>query len=246
MQIPLYEHPGWESLPERVMRPGGLTLTERAFSFADSAPGSRVLDLGCGMGATLRHLSADYGLAAFGVDISSTLLTRAGRASGVSLAQARSEQLPLADECMEAVISECTLSIFEMEAALREVVRVLKPGGWFIVSDVYARNPDGIAALRSLPAGTCIGAAMERTEIEAKIAGCGLEIAAWQDYSERLKEFPVCTLSTAATVDPFDLILTAGKAELGYYLLAAQKVVRMREQNMKRGYGDRTVEACHG
>jgi arsenite methyltransferase len=220
VQIPLYEHPIWESVPNQVMRPGGLTLTERAFSLVELAPGSRVLDLGCGLGATLQHLSAEYGLAAFGVDISSRLV---GRVGGAAFAQARSEQLPLVEGCMEAVISECTLSLFDAEAALREVVRVLRPGGWFIVSDLYARNPDGIAALRSLPAGTGIGAAMARDEIEAKIAACGLEITAWQDCSERLKEFPVCTLSTAAIVDPFDLILAAGKAKLGYYLLVARR-----------------------
>ena len=88
MAVPLYEHPVWESLPDQVMRPGGLILTERAFSFAELASGSRVLDLGCGLGATLRHLSADYGLAAFGVDVSSPLLGRADRDDKVAFVQA--------------------------------------------------------------------------------------------------------------------------------------------------------------
>lgn len=223
MAVPLYEHPVWESLPDQVMRPGGLILTERAFSFAELASGSRVLDLGCGLGATLRHLSADYGLAAFGVDVSSPLLGRADRDDKVAFVQARSEQLPLASESIGAVISECTLSLFEMESALREVVRVLKPGGWFIVSDLYARNAGGIAALRQLPAGTSIGAAMARDEVEAKIAACGLDIVTWQDCSEHLKAFPFCTLSTAAEVNPFDLVIAAGKAKLGYYVMVARK-----------------------
>jgi hypothetical protein len=33
----------------------------------------------------------------------------------------------------------------------------------------------------------------------------------------------MCTLSTAAAVDPFDLIIAAGKAKLGYYFLVARK-----------------------
>ncbi len=224
MQIPLYEHPVWESLPNQVMRPGGLTVTEQALAFCALLPGARVLDLGCGAGATLLHLSAEFGLAGFGVDVSGALLARARQSgNGAVFAQARSEQLPLASGSMEAVISECTLSIFEMETALAECARVMKPGGYFIVSDLYARNAAGIAALRQLPAGTCIGAALTRGEIEVKLAGSGLEIAVWQDCSERLKQFPLCTLSTAAAVDPFDLIIAAGKAKLGYYFLVARK-----------------------
>ncbi len=223
-QIPLYEHPVWQSVPDKVMRPGGLTITERALSYCNLQPNSRVLDLGCGMGTTLKHIGATYGFTCFGLDVSGELLSHAHRSYPRTLfACAKSELLPLADESMDVIISECTLSIFETDMALRECTRMLKSGGYFIVNDLYAHNENGVEALRQLPPGTCIGAAMSQLQILKKIQHCGLSLMVWQDCSEKLKEFPICTLTTAAEVNPFDLHIAAARAKLGYYFLVARK-----------------------
>ena len=224
MQIPLYEHPVWQSVPEQVMRPGGLTVTEQALACCDLQSGMRALDLGCGAGATLRHITAKYGLAGVGVDVSAELIARARQTSPqLSWMRSRSETLPFANESMDVVLSECTLSIFEMDKALGECARVLKRDGYFVVSDLYARNENGVEALHQLPRGTCIGAAISQNQILAKIEQCGLRVEVWQDVSEKLKGFSICTLTTAAQVDPFDLHIAAAKAKLGYYFLVARK-----------------------
>ena len=224
MQIPLYEHPVWQNVPEQVMRPGGLTITEQALAHCDLQSGMRVLDVGCGAGATLRHVIAVYGLMGFGVDVSAELIARARQTnSQVEWMRARSESLPFASESMDVILSECTLCIFEIDTALSECVRTLNYGGYFVVSDLYARNENGAEALRQLPRGTCIGTAMPKTQIVEKLERAGLQISVWQDCSEKLKEFSICTLTTAAQVDPFDLHIAAAKAQLGYYFLVARK-----------------------
>lgn len=225
MQIPLYEHPVWQSVPEQVMRPGGLTVTEQALACCDLQADMRVLDVGCGAGATLRHITAKYGAMGVGVDVSAELIARARQTSPqLSWMRSRSETLPFANESMDVILSECTLSIFEMDKALGECARVLKRGGYFVVSDLYARNESGVEALHQLPRGTCIGAAISQNQILAKIEQCGLRVEVWQDVSEKLKEFSICTLTTAAQVDPFDLHIAAAKAKLGYYFLIARKL----------------------
>jgi ubiquinone/menaquinone biosynthesis C-methylase UbiE len=224
VQASLYEHPVWQSVPEQVMRPGGLTVTEQALAYCDLQSGMRVLDLGCGTGATLGHVTTKYGLTGFGVDVSAELIAQARQTnSQVGWMRAQGESLPFASESMDVVLSECTLSIFEMESALSECVRTMKHGGYFIVSDLYARNESGVESLRQLPSGTCISAVMPKNQILEKIESCGLQISIWQDCSETLKEFSICTLTTAAKIDPFDLHIAAAKAKLGYYFLVARK-----------------------
>ncbi|RAG86839.1 ubiquinone/menaquinone biosynthesis protein [Streptacidiphilus pinicola] len=97
-------------------------------------PGGRVLDLGCGTGHELAQLQAD-GFHAVGVDLSAELL-RAGRerlhADGhpVRLAVADGGRLPFADASFDGCRIERVLQhVPDPAAVLREVRRVLRPGG---------------------------------------------------------------------------------------------------------------------
>lgn len=220
----LYEHPAWQSIPGQVMRPGGLTITGQAIAFCQPQPGARVLDLGCGAGASLQYLHQKHAVTPIGIDVSARLLKTARQnATGSWLSRAKSEQLPFASEIIDIIISECTLSLFDTDAALEECARVLKAGSHLIISDLYARNAAAIPLLRQLPPGTCIRSAISQSQILEKIQKNNLELVAWHDCSEQLKNFPFCTLTEAAHADPFDLFIAASKAKLGYYLLVAQK-----------------------
>ena len=99
-------------------------------------PDARVIDIGCGTGATLRWL-APNARESVGVDVSIEGLAVAREtAPGSRLAVASAAGLPFADKTMDIVVSTDVLQHLRTEdrqAALREMHRVLVPGGRILV-----------------------------------------------------------------------------------------------------------------
>jgi SAM-dependent methyltransferase len=103
-------------------------------------PGGRaLLDVGCGDGALVRLVANRYS-AITATDVSPAALTQAraaidGRAANVVFAELDANRpLPYADGAFDSVISLSTLQyLFDPEVFLREVRRVLVPGGTFVV-----------------------------------------------------------------------------------------------------------------
>jgi len=120
----LYEQPALRQMAGETIRPGGLALTDEALALAALPAGASVLDVGCGAGATVAHLAARHGLAAFGLDLSRALLGSHPRANA-PLVQGRGEQLPIASGRLDAIVAECSLSTMEdADQVLGEFARV--------------------------------------------------------------------------------------------------------------------------
>lgn len=129
------QDPAFRALAGPALRPGGAKLTGRAVDLLDLRPGQRVLDAGCGGGATVRRLRGEYGLAAVGVDLQPS-------PPGEYCVAGRMEALPFPDATFDAALCECSLSLTDREAALAELGRVLKPGGGLAVADLYGDSTD--------------------------------------------------------------------------------------------------------
>lgn len=96
--------------------------------------GERCLDLGAGSGVSTGEL-AKSGAWVAGADISLGMLEQ-GRGRGVTLLAADALALPFADAAFDAVtISFAVRNLHDVDAGLREMLRVLKPGGRLVICE---------------------------------------------------------------------------------------------------------------
>ena len=109
-------------------------------------PGSRVLDVGCGIGGSARILARDYGLDVLGISISpgqirrAQQLTPAGLSCRFAVMDALDLELP--DQSFDAVWSvEAGPHMPDKQRYADELLRVLKPGGRLAVADWNRRDP---------------------------------------------------------------------------------------------------------
>jgi SAM-dependent methyltransferase len=92
-----------------------------------------MVDCGCGTGYNLTTLLQPYGRA-FAFDMSPDALTRA-RAAGRPLARAHMEQIPFRSDTFDLATSfDVVHSVADDRAAVREIARVLKPGGHLVMN----------------------------------------------------------------------------------------------------------------
>jgi ubiquinone/menaquinone biosynthesis C-methylase UbiE len=109
--------------------------------------GKYVLDYGCGGGWSTARLR-DRGALVIGFDISRTRLLEAhghlfnvDSESPVQLVQASAEQLPFVDAMLDVVFGKQILHHLELDHAVPEIVRVLRPGGKAVFLEPLIHNP---------------------------------------------------------------------------------------------------------
>jgi arsenite methyltransferase len=155
---------------------------------ADLRAGERVLDLGSGGGIDVLLSASRVGPTgfAYGLDMTQEMLdlaranARNAGATNVEFLRGEIEAVPLPDSVVDVVISNCVINLStDKGAVLKEMFRVLVPGGRIGIADVVAE--DRVTPAERAAAGSyvgCIAGALSRTEYLAGLAAAGFREAA--------------------------------------------------------------------
>ena len=146
-------------------------------------PGETVVDLGSGAGFDSLLAARQVGPTGrvIGVDMTDAMLERAranaikAGADQVEFRKGNIEALPIEDESVDAIISNCVINLSpEKERVYREAWRVLRPGGRIMISDIVLERELPAAVLDSIDAYIgCVGGASLRADYLDTIAKAG-------------------------------------------------------------------------
>lgn len=154
-------------------------------AIADLAEGEVVLDLGSGGGIDVLLSARRVGETgkAYGLDMTDEMLDLARHnaaeagVSNVEFLKGHIEGIPLADDSVDVVISNCVINLsHDKSKVLAEAARVLRPGGRFAVSDVIADEDMDEATRKDMQQWTgCIAGALTRAEFDEQLKAAGFE-----------------------------------------------------------------------
>ena len=183
-----------------------------AINHAGVRPGEVCLDLGSGRGNDVMRMAEEAGENgyAYGIDLSDGMVNKARTnlekfdVTNAEIIQSDMESLPLKDNTVDVTISNCTINhSSNKEAVWNEVFRVLKAGGRFVVSDIYATEPI---------------ADEYRNDPEA-VAECWAGAVTRAEYLNMLEETGFSNIKILEESEPY----SKGKAEVASFTVYGEK-----------------------
>ena len=186
-------------LGKRVIHPGGRKATEQLLAQADLEPNHEVLDIGCGVGTTAIEVARRFGARVTAADISADMRERAlpsVRAERleelVSVEAADICALPYADGRFDRVVAEAVTMFVDRDSAIRELVRVCRPGGLVLATEFQWRRPPTPEARQAFLGEVCPGMLFDTVD----------------DWLDRYARAGLSELQV--TTGPFEMMTAAG------------------------------------
>lgn len=248
----VYASPLAEMLVGPSLHPGGLDTTQALLRAAGLPRGARLLDAGCGLGASAHVAEDRFGFRVEAVDASAAVVARAEARDPGDVVWRRADllALPHPDGAFDGVLAECVLSTLPREAALAELRRVIRPGGVLALSDVVTSGPAPAAIAGGLlGVALCVGDAWQPGELEARLEAAGFSLERRWDRSEAIVEMVdriEARLRIALAVardSALDLSGMAASAGLGPVLAGGPDAARRLAEDVRGAV--RRAELCY-
>jgi arsenite methyltransferase len=190
-------------------------------ALADLQPGETVLDLGSGGGVDVLLSARRVGAEGFvyGLDMTPEMLELAERnraaagAENVRFLHGRIEQIPLPDDSVDVVLSNCVVNLSpDKPAVLAEAYRVLRPGGRLAIADIATRGALPAALQHNLAAWAgCVAGAIDVDELQTLLVAAGYED-------------PGVQVVRSYGIDDLELLASSALAELNLAKLPAAEL----------------------
>ena len=189
-------HPTMEALaPYDQFHGRGIDATEEVAGMLKVAVSDRLLDIGSGIGGPARYMSNRFGCRVTGIDLTAEFCEAARHLTGLLGMQAKVDfehgdalAMPFADASFDGAYSmNVSMNIADKAALYREIGRVLKPGGWLMLSEL-AQGP-GAPLEYPTPWAATAESSFLSTPDETKqgLEAAGFEIVEFHETAEAVK-----------------------------------------------------------
>lgn len=153
--------------------------------YAKIAPGDTVIDLGSGAGNDAFIARAEAGESGYiiGIDFTPAMIEKARvnaaklGFTNVEFRQGDIEEMPVDSNSADVIVSNCVLNLVpDKKAVMKEIYRVLKPGGHFSISDIVLKGdlPQSLKQAAEMYAG-CVSGAIQKEAYLESITATGFQ-----------------------------------------------------------------------
>jgi SAM-dependent methyltransferase len=217
----------------------GREATVELANLAGFRQGSRVLDIGCGLGGSVRYLAGERQCQAMGLEVTREYVETAralaeyvGLSEKVQFVSGDALEIPFVDSSFDGVWTEHTqMNIGNKSRFHCEVARVLKPGGRFVFHDIlqgeggepyYPLPWANDASLSDLATGEAV---------RGLLRDARLSILAWEDKSQKSLEWLDAVTAKRKK---------EGRSPLGLHLLMGENA-KVKSQNQLRNLQEKRI-----